>query len=60
MPQQSLAGRNRHDIEADKLDIAILAQPDAPGQSRVQGQLPFSGSKQPRKKAGAVCLRSAG
>lgn len=60
VPQQSLAGRNRHDIEAGKLDITFLAQPDAPGQSRVQGQLPFSGSKQTRKKAGAVCLRSAG
>lgn len=31
VPQQSLAGRNRHDIEADKFDITILAQPDAPG-----------------------------
>nr|WP_278557350.1 hypothetical protein [Brucella anthropi] len=31
VPQQSLAGRNRHDIEADKVDITILAQPDAPG-----------------------------
>ncbi|WP_156936793.1 hypothetical protein [Chelativorans sp. J32] len=60
VPQQSLAGRNRHDIEADKLDIAILAQPDAPGQSRIQGQLPFSGSKHACKKAGAVCLRPAG
>ncbi|WP_287209100.1 hypothetical protein [Mesorhizobium sp.] len=46
MPQQRLAGRNRHDIEAAEINIATLAQPNAPGQLGVQGQLPFSGVSQ--------------
>ena len=54
MPQQSLAGRNRHNIEAGKLDITFLAQPDAPGQSRVQSPSIFRKQTNAQKSRGGM------
>ncbi|WP_287373506.1 hypothetical protein [Mesorhizobium sp.] len=59
VPQQRLVGRNRHDIETTELDIAVLPQPDVPGQPGIQGQLPSSGRKQSCKKTRAIYARPA-